>query len=63
MADMLTCQEKGDIALDLAYGSSVETFPMFIFVLCDPKSKNAPQKDLVLVEIWLLIVESILGHS
>jgi hypothetical protein len=29
---------------------------MFIFVLCGPKSKKAPQEDLVLVEIWLLIV-------
>ena len=29
---------------------------MFIFVMCDPKSKKAPQKDLVLVEIWLLIM-------
>jgi hypothetical protein len=29
---------------------------MFIFVLCDHKSKKAPQEDLVLVEICLLIV-------
>jgi hypothetical protein len=29
---------------------------MFIFVLCDHKSKNMPQEDLVLVEIWLLTV-------
>ena len=29
---------------------------MFIFVLCDPTSKKAPQEDLVFVEIWLLTV-------
>jgi len=29
---------------------------MCIFVLCDHKSRKAPQEDLVLVEIWLLIV-------
>ena len=29
---------------------------MFIFVMCDHKSKKAPQEDLVLAEIWLLIV-------
>jgi hypothetical protein len=29
---------------------------MFIFVVCDHKSKKATQEDLVLVEIWLLIV-------
>ena len=56
MAHKWTCQEKWDIPVDLAYGSSVETLPMFIFVWCDHKSKKAPQEDLVLVEIWLLIV-------
>jgi hypothetical protein len=29
---------------------------MFIFVLCDPKSKKVPEEDPVLVEIWLLTV-------
>jgi len=29
---------------------------MFTFVMYDHKSKKAPQEDLVLVEIWLLIV-------
>ena len=29
---------------------------MFIFALCDHKSNKVPQEDLVLVEIWLLIV-------
>jgi hypothetical protein len=29
---------------------------MFILVLCDPKSKKAPQEDVVLAEIWLLTV-------
>jgi hypothetical protein len=32
------------------------TLPMFMFVFCDHKSKNAPQEDLVLAEIWLLTV-------
>jgi hypothetical protein len=49
------CKEL-DIPLHLAWGSTVETLPMFIFILCDPKSKKVPQEDLVLVEMWLLTV-------
>ena len=47
---------KRVIPLDHAQGSSVETLPMFTFVMYDHKSKKAPQEDLVLVEIWVLIV-------